>query len=512
MQQSATDLQDTRVWRKAAALRTAGRLVLPLLLATALLQAHAAKPKSEEPLSVVRLTVTSQSYDFFRPWSKKAPVSLRALAPVLEGNRVLVKAQLVRNRTFVELERADRAKMPGRVVAVDYEANLALIAPTDPSFLQDLKPLQLTNSLEKGDELEVWQLQETGDLATTSVRLTNIEVGPYALESVGMLMYRLSGSIRLRTTGANLPLVKDGKLAGLIMRYEGGSQSMDAIAGPVIEHFLKAIRNGDYNGFPSIGISFTDLRDPQLRRYVGLNDENKGGVYISEVEPGGPADKGGLKQGDVLLALNGYEVDSDGNYEDPDYGKLGTSHLIKTKSFGGETAKLKVFREGETLELEVVTGRRKPEDYVSAPYTIDRAPKYYVLGGLLFQELSRQYLKEWGSTWVRRAPQHLVYLDRYQSTLFPNLDRKVVFLSKVLQSPSTIGYKDLRHLVVTKVNGKKILSLADLAEAAKNPVEGYHQIEFEDDPKEIYLDAAEVANQADRLRAIYGLPTLQRLD
>ena len=81
--------------------------------------------------------------------------------------------------------------------------------------------------------------------------------------------------------------------------------------------------------------------------------------------------------------------------------------------------------------------------------------------------MTRQYLKEWGANWQKDAPQDFVYLDRFQSELFPEGNQRVVILSQVLPANSTIGYDDFTYLVVTKVNGKEIKSLADLAEAVK---------------------------------------------
>ena len=62
------------------------------------------KPKE---LSLVRVNVTGQPYDYLRPWQKKAPFSKRALGAVLPQGRVLVTADLVANQNYVELERAE---------------------------------------------------------------------------------------------------------------------------------------------------------------------------------------------------------------------------------------------------------------------------------------------------------------------------------------------------------------------------------------------------------------------
>jgi PDZ domain len=85
-------------------------------------------------------------------------------------------------------------------------------------------------------------------------------------------------------------------------------------------------------------------------------------------------------------------------------------------------------------------------------------------------------------------------------------------LSQVLPANTTIGYDDLSYLVVTKVNGKEIHSLEDLAQAVKNPGDGFIKIETEEDPKQIELDAAQVAAESPALQRDYGLPSLQRLD
>ena len=61
----------------------------------------------QKQLALVRVNVTGQSYDYFRPWQKKAPFSKRALGAVLSKGRVLVTADLVTNQNYVELERAE---------------------------------------------------------------------------------------------------------------------------------------------------------------------------------------------------------------------------------------------------------------------------------------------------------------------------------------------------------------------------------------------------------------------
>ena len=45
-------------------------------------------------------------------------------------------------------------------------------------------------------------------------------------------------------------------------------------------------------------------------------------------------------------------------------------------------------------------------------------------------------------------------------------------------------------MILTKINGREILSIADVDAAVKEPIDGLHKIEFTDFPHIIYLDAA----------------------
>jgi hypothetical protein len=164
------------------------------------------------------------------------------------------------------------------------------------------------------------------------------------------------------------------------------------------------------------------------------------------------------------------------------------------------------------MQLTLTLDHRSAKDYVIPPYNLGQPPLYYVLGGLIFQELSRQYLREWGGNWPKDAPPRFVYFDRFQSELFPDGNRRVVILSQVLPATSTIGYDDLAYLTVTKVNGKEIKSLADLAEAVKSPIDGFIKVETEEDPKQLELEAAQVTEEAPALQQNYGITSLQRLE
>ncbi|MBE2205143.1 MAG: PDZ domain-containing protein [Chthoniobacterales bacterium] len=474
----------------------------------------AAPPKTDKATvaasqSVLRVNSTNQPYDFFRPWTKKAPFSRRGLGTLIAGGRILVTAELVANSTFIELEKAaTAAKSAATVERVDYECNLAVLRPADPAFLADMKPMELDSGVRVGDRATILQLEHNGEIAQTVGTVTSIVVGGYPMDNLGLLLFRLSAPMQQRDGSFTLPAVRNGRLLGLLMRYDARSQTADIISAPVIEHFLKEVNKAAYGGFARVGLIFTMTRDPQLRRYIGLKEP--GGVYLSEVLPGSSAQKAGLKKGDVILAVGGKTIDQDGNYEDEAFGRISFSHLTNTMSFPGDTVPFRIFREGNILEIPVKLESRDPSKVVSESYVVDRAPRFVVLGGIVFMELSRPYLQEWGGDWTKKAPQRLVFYDAFQNEL-PQDRGKIVFISQILPSPDTIGYEDLDNLVVSKVNNRPIRNLDDLAEAIRHPVDGFQKIELEEDPGILFLDAAAIEKNQDHLIKKYALPALQRL-
>lgn len=486
------------------------RLAFFLLIFVATVHAQDAKP--ENALPIIRVNVTNQQWNFMHPWGKRPPYSRRAVGAVLEGGRVLVTAELVANANYVEFEAVEGGrKVPASVDVVDYEANLALLKTDDTEFLRPIKPLEVGPAA-VGDNLAVWQLEATGNLLSTQATLTNIEVTRYPVDDSPLLIYRLTAPLQFRDSSFTLPVVKDGKLAGLVMRYDTNTKNADIIPAPIIQHFLTDAAKPPYKGFPRSGITSAQTRDPQFRHYIGLDGGTSGGIYVTEVLPGGPAAAAGIEKGDVIFKIDGNAVDQDGNYKDADYGKIGISHLFSTKHFDGESVKVTIFRKGQTKDLDVKLAHRPVESYVIEPYVIDRAPKFYVLGGLVLEELSRQFLREFGPDWQKKAPEQFVYFDRQQTELFKDGPKKIVFLSRVLPSDLTVGYEDLSNLVVKKINGVELQSLADVPGALTKAEDGLHKIEFDSEPTVIYLDAAQVAASEAAIMQKYRLPTLKRLE
>jgi serine protease Do len=100
---------------------------------------------------------------------------------------------------------------------------------------------------------------------------------------------------------------------------------------------------------------------PVFAKELGL-DPNTKGVVVNQIAPGSPADKAGLKKGDVITGFNGGPVTS-----------VPTFRLTVSSSPSGKEYTVKYFREGKERSTKIVPA---PEEDVRFPQErAERAPQ-----------------------------------------------------------------------------------------------------------------------------------------
>jgi S1-C subfamily serine protease len=503
-------------------------LCLSLCAAAAMADVPKAKPtdaalasKSRQPVlrtdALVRVNATVQPYDTYLPWQKQSPAGRRGLGVVMPQRRILVTAQMAADATYLELELPEsELKLPARVVGIDYEANLALLEGASAeervsAFFSDLKPIELETKAAVGDMLSTWQTSRVGDLIVTPLRISKILTASYAVEGSNYLVYEGQGILRSEGNSFTLPVVKGGKLAGFLLRYDSKNQLTTVLPALIIAQFLKDMEDGEVSGFPSLGAQLQSTMDEQFREYLGLQPD-QGGMFVSAVLKGNTADKIGLKKGDIILSMNGFPIDSRGDYNDPDFGRLSMSHIVRGRATVGEELEIRILRAGELMTLKGQLTRKEPAENLVWPYLFDRGPNYLVNGGLVFQELTKPYLTGYQNN-QSPAIMRLSYLADHPEELENEGRKKLVILSSVLPTPAAQGYGDLGANIVNRINGKVINQLSDAAEAFKTPVDGIHIIEFADFPRVIHLDAEQAAKDSEMLKGgRFRIGELSRLE
>src|ERR1019366_6299679 len=94
----------------------------------------------------------------------------------------------------------------------------------------------------------------------------------------------------------------------LILTQSGGSEGIGfAIPSHIVKNVYDQLRKDGHVHRGQIGISPQNIT-PGLA--AGLKLPEDSGVVLADVEPDGPADKAGLKVGDIVVALDGRRIEN----------------------------------------------------------------------------------------------------------------------------------------------------------------------------------------------------------
>lgn len=148
------------------------------------------------------------------------------------------------------------------------------------------------------------------------------------------------------------PLVNiKGEVIGInvaIFSTTGGYQGVGfAIPINKAKYIIEQLIEGKEVLYGWLGVNIQEI-DQELANYFGLSDTK--GVLIANVFPDSPAEKGGLKEGDIVRSFDGKEIR---NLSDL------MSTVARTKI--GRKIKIKIIRDKKELFVKVAVGKR-PED------------------------------------------------------------------------------------------------------------------------------------------------------
>jgi hypothetical protein len=125
-------------------------------------------------------------------------------------------------------------------------------------------------------------------------------------------------------------------------------------------------------------------------------------------------------------------------------------YLYQNKQVG-QSVLLSIKRRGENVDIRIPLGQPVGVARL-VRLEFAKKPKYYIVGGLVFQPLTMNYLQEFGSgNWVQSAP---VELTNY--AVNGELDfqgKEIVILAEVLADKVNVGYHELGDNVVRQVDG-----------------------------------------------------------
>ncbi len=183
--------------------------------------------------------------------------------------------------------------------------------------------------------------------------------------------------VRGRVVGINTAILSSGSGP----RGEAGFNGVGfAIPADIARHVLESlVKSGKVErGF--LGVTVSALNE-QLAQQFRVPDLS--GALVQDVTRGGPADKAGIQQGDVIRSIDGKTVDSSGRL---------TSTIVGLSP--GTEVEIGILRDGHEQHVKVSLGSR-PEE-IAASGQADKAPSEGTLRGIAVQGLTSSLEQELG--------------------------------------------------------------------------------------------------------------------
>jgi serine protease Do len=259
---------------------------------------------------------------------------------------ILTNNHVVEKTDEIKVTLADKRDFKAKIIGRDPKTDLALIRIEADTPLEPL-PLGDSEKLEVGDWVVAigspFGLGHTVTAGIVSAKFRQIGAGSYDN------FIQTDASINPGNSGGPL-LNTAGEVVGInsaIFTQTGGSVGIGfAIPINMAKDLLPQLKKGKVvRGW--LGVLIQKIT-PELKDKLDLKDEK--GALVADVVSGGPAEKAGLKRGDVIVSFDGKEID-----------EMNELPYIVASTPVGKRVAVAVIREGKKNTFQVEVGELKEE-------------------------------------------------------------------------------------------------------------------------------------------------------
>ncbi|KAK1432806.1 hypothetical protein QVD17_09707 [Tagetes erecta] len=416
--------------------------------------------------AVVKVFCVHTEPNFSLPWQRKRQYSSSSSGFIIGGRRVLTNAHSVEHHTQVKVKkRGSDTKYLATVLAIGTECDIAMLTVSDDEFWEGISPLEFGDLPALQDAVTVVGYPIGGDtISVTSGVVSRIEILSYVHGSTELLGLQIDAAINSGNSGG--PAFNDkGECVGIAfqsLKHEDAENIGYVIPTPVITHFIQDYeKNGEYTGFPILGVEWQKMENPDLRMSMGMGIEHKG-VRVKRIEPTAP-ESNVLRPSDIILSFDGINVANDGTVPFRHGERIGFSYLVSQK-YSGDKALVKILRNSKIHEfnIKLATHKRLIPAHIGG-----KPPSYYIVAGFVFTAVSVPYLRsEYGKDYDFDAPVKL--LDKHLHAMAESVDEQLVVVSQVLVADINIGYEEIVNTQVIAFNNKPVKNLKSLAEMVES--------------------------------------------
>jgi serine protease Do len=265
---------------------------------------------------------------------------------IVTNNHVVDKA------TSLKVTLSDGRDFPAKLVGADPQTDVAVVKIN----AKDLPTMPFANS----DASRVGDLcfaigNPFGQSHTVTMGIVSAK-GRSLRESLGQIQdfIQTDASINPGNSGGALINAR-GEMIGMnTMILTGGGSSFGGEAGNIgigfavpsnlTKQVMDQLVKGGKVSRGYIGVTLESV-NPELAQQFGLKDTHA--AVITQVSPGKPGDKAGLKVGDAIVGIDGQKIEDSNDLT-----------LKVTEHAPGSTVSLDVIRNGQTMKVNVTLGQR----------------------------------------------------------------------------------------------------------------------------------------------------------
>lgn len=226
---------------------------------------------------------------------------------IITNNHVIEKADKIYVKLSTDPDNQDFGR-PARVIGTDKATDLAVIKIDTNTPLPTVK-MGNSDQAQVGDSVEAigspFALAQTVTAGIISAKNRTIEPGV-----AGQFQHFLQTDAAINPGNSGGPLLNmNGDVIGVntaIYTQSAGYQGIGFAmpANTVVSVYNDLISPSHKVTRGSIGISFRSGLSGAVNRVYGF----KNGVLVQQVQPGGPADKAGIKPGDIITTIDGRSI------------------------------------------------------------------------------------------------------------------------------------------------------------------------------------------------------------
>lgn len=295
--------------------------------------------------STVGITTSSHMVNY---WGYESDTSAAGSGFIIsENGYILTNYHVIADAETVKVAAYSGENYDAEIIGYDESNDIAVLKIE----ADDLVPVKIGNSdkLRVGEEV-VAIGNPLGELTFTLTKgIVSALNRDVTIESdLSMKLIQTDCAINSGNSGGALFNMK-GEVIGITnAKYSSNSSgsSVDNIGFAIpINSLIKIYESIIENGYimkPFIGITGQTISE-DIMQITGL----KGGVRVYEVSEDSPASEGGLQEGDVIISANGNDLKEFADLSD-----------LIAKSDPGDKLELKVYRQGQTVDITVEIGSK----------------------------------------------------------------------------------------------------------------------------------------------------------